>query len=190
MDGWKLKNLKKMSFDKIQKLFDLAMKKVNTFVDMNTKIVEERSKKTQAEVTEGSSKRAGEELEQESAKKQKLNEQVEAVVDNAQREAEMKMYMKIIPDDEIPIDDIPLATKPSIIMLQHIDIEDLETLWKLVKAKYRNTRPKEGYERVLWGYLKVMFEPDIESEVWRKLPGNQVTIWKLFSSCGVHFVRF
>nr|GEU64712.1 hypothetical protein [Tanacetum cinerariifolium] len=34
-------------------------------------------------------------------------------------------------------------------MLQHIDREDLETLWKLVKAKYRNTRPEEAYERVL-----------------------------------------
>nr|GEX13350.1 hypothetical protein [Tanacetum cinerariifolium] len=74
--------------------------------------------------------------------------------------------------------------------LQNIDREDLETLWKLVKAKYRNTSPKEAYERVLWGDLKVMFEPDIESEVWKNLQGNKVTVWKLFSSCGVHFVRF
>nr|GEY53135.1 hypothetical protein [Tanacetum cinerariifolium] len=75
-------------------------------------------------------------------------------------------------------------------MLQHIDREDLETLWMLVKAKYGNTRPEDGYERVLWGDLKVMFEPDIESKLWRKLHGNKVIIWKLFSSCGVHFVRF
>nr|GEY27764.1 hypothetical protein [Tanacetum cinerariifolium] len=62
MDGWKPKNLKKKSFDEIQKLFNSVMKRVNTFVDMNTKIVEERSKKTQAEVTEGGSERAGDEL--------------------------------------------------------------------------------------------------------------------------------
>nr|GEX08203.1 hypothetical protein [Tanacetum cinerariifolium] len=139
-------------------------------------------------------------LEQESAKKQKLGEQVEAEEDNGeqieveedndQREAEMKMYMKIIPDDEIAIDSIPLATKPPVIMLQHIDKEDMETLWNLVKAKYGNTRQEEGYERMLYGDLKVMFEPDVESEVWRKLQGNKVIIWKLFSSCGVHFVRF
>nr|GEV24821.1 hypothetical protein [Tanacetum cinerariifolium] len=92
----------------------------------------------------------------------KLDKQAEAEVDNDQREAEMKMYMKIIPDDETEIDAIPLATKPPIIMLQHIDREDLETLWKLSKDKYGNTRPDEGYERVLWGDLKVMFEPDIE----------------------------
>ncbi|GKC27301.1 hypothetical protein Tco_1034595 [Tanacetum coccineum] len=72
-----------------------------------------------------------------------------------------------------------------------------ETLWeirsddeKLVKAKHGLTRPEEGYERVLWGDLKVMFEPDVESEVWRNLQGHKVTVWKLFSSSGVHFVRF
>ncbi|GKC21409.1 hypothetical protein Tco_1023559 [Tanacetum coccineum] len=70
------------------------------------------------------------------------------------------------------------------------DIEDLETLWKLVKAKHGLTRPEEGFERVLWGDLKVIFEPGIESEVWRNLQGHKVTVWKLFSSSGVHFVRF
>ncbi|GJU88102.1 putative reverse transcriptase domain-containing protein [Tanacetum coccineum] len=45
-------------------------------------------------------------------------------------------------------------------------------LWKLVKAKHRNTRPEETYERVLWGDLKVMFEPDVESEVRRNLQEN------------------
>ncbi|GKF14722.1 hypothetical protein Tco_0056184 [Tanacetum coccineum] len=34
-------------------------------------------------------------------------------------------------------------------MLKSFDREDLETLWKLVKAKHGYTRPKEGYERVL-----------------------------------------
>ncbi|GKB32058.1 hypothetical protein Tco_0871459 [Tanacetum coccineum] len=75
-------------------------------------------------------------------------------------------------------------------ILQNIDREDLETLWKLVKAKHGNTRPEEAYERVLWGNLKVMFEPDVESDVWRNLQGHKVTTWKLFSSSGVHFVRF
>nr|GFB87521.1 hypothetical protein [Tanacetum cinerariifolium] len=156
---------------------------------------------------EGSSKRVGEELEYDKSKKQKLDEKVEALVDDDKKEAEMKMYMKIVPIDEVAIDAIPLANKPLIIvdwkiikegkissyhiiradgsskryssmihMLYNINREDLKTLWKLVKAKYGNTRPEEAYERVLWGDLKVMFEPDIESEVWRKLQGNKVTV--------------
>ncbi|GJU54035.1 hypothetical protein Tco_1227749 [Tanacetum coccineum] len=75
-------------------------------------------------------------------------------------------------------------------MLQNIDREDLETLWKLVKTKHGLTRPDESYKRVLWGDLKVMFEPDVESEVWRNLQGHKVTVWKLFFSSGVHFVWF
>ncbi|GKA40643.1 hypothetical protein Tco_0733236 [Tanacetum coccineum] len=73
-------------------------------------------------------------------------------------------------------------------MLQDIDREDLETLWNLVKIKHGDTRPEDEHERVLWGDLKVMFEPDIKSGVWRNLQGYTVTVWKLYDSCGVHFI--
>ncbi|GJW36322.1 hypothetical protein Tco_0059242 [Tanacetum coccineum] len=217
MAGYKQNQLKNKNYDEIQKLFDKAMTRVNMFVDMDTELVKESSKKAEME-QESSSKRAGEELESDNSKKQKLDESVEVEVDD---EAEMKKHMEIVSDDEVAIDAIPLATKPPIIvdwkiikegkmgyfqiiradgssrryssmikMLQNINKEDLETLWKLVKAKHGNTRPEEAYERVLWGDLKVMFEPDVESEVWRNLQGYNVTVWKLFSSSGVHFVRF
>ncbi|GJY72035.1 hypothetical protein Tco_0475738 [Tanacetum coccineum] len=75
-------------------------------------------------------------------------------------------------------------------LLQGIDKEDLQTLWKLSKTKHGDLRPEDEHERVLWGDLKVMFEPDIRSDVWRNLQGYKVTIWKLIDSCGVHFVRF
>ncbi|GKA65292.1 hypothetical protein Tco_0764999, partial [Tanacetum coccineum] len=164
-------------------------------IDMDTELV--KGSKTKAE---GSSKRAGEELESDNSKKQRIDEHVEAKGDDDQEEAEMKKHMEIVQDDEVAIDAIPLATKPPVIvewkiikegkmgyfqliradgsskryssmirMLQNIDREDLETLWKLVKAKHGNTRPEEAYERVLWGDLKVMFEPDVESKVWRNL---------------------
>ncbi|GJQ92256.1 hypothetical protein Tco_0003395 [Tanacetum coccineum] len=73
-------------------------------------------------------------------------------------------------------------------MLQGIDREDLEVLWRIVKAKHNDTRPEDEFERVLWGDLKVMFEPDTTSNVWRMLQGYRVTIWKLIDSSGVHFV--
>ncbi|GJS80974.1 hypothetical protein Tco_0747515 [Tanacetum coccineum] len=146
MAGYKHNQLKSKSYDEIQEMFDKEMKRVNTFVDMNTELV--KGSKTKAE---GSSKRAGDELEQEKAKKQKG--------DNDQEEAEMKRHIEIVKDDEVAIDVIPLATK-----LLGIDREDLETLWKLVKAKHENTRPKDDYERVLWGDLNVMFKLDIKNE--------------------------
>ncbi|GJR01575.1 hypothetical protein Tco_0524559 [Tanacetum coccineum] len=75
-------------------------------------------------------------------------------------------------------------------MLRSFDREDLETLWKLIKAKHRYTRPEEGYKRVLWGDVKTMFEHHVEDAIWRNLRENKVLVWKLFDSCGVHFVRF
>ncbi|GJS89718.1 hypothetical protein Tco_0772354 [Tanacetum coccineum] len=93
-------------------------------------------------------------------------------------------------EEELAVDAIPLATKPPSIMLKSFNKEALKTPWKLVKAKHGYTRPEEGYERVLWGDLKTMFEHNIEDTVWRNLLGNKVLIWKLFDSCGVHFVRF
>ncbi|GJU58610.1 hypothetical protein Tco_1236376 [Tanacetum coccineum] len=82
---------------------------------------------------ESNLKRAGDELEQKKAQKQKI--------DDDQEEAEMKKLMEIIPDkEEVVGDAIPLATKPRSIvdwkiMLRDFDREDLEILWKLEKAK-------------------------------------------------------
>nr|GEU58334.1 hypothetical protein [Tanacetum cinerariifolium] len=139
---------------------------------------------------EGSSKRAREELESDKSKKQKLDEKVEAEVDSDQEEAEMKMYIKIISDDEIAIDAIPLATKPPIIIDWKIIKERKISSYHIIRHDESSKRPEEAYERVLWGDLKLMSKPDIESEVWRKLQGNKVIVWKLFSSREVHFVWF
>ncbi|GKF80280.1 hypothetical protein Tco_0238882 [Tanacetum coccineum] len=119
-------------------------------------VMEESSKKAE----ESSLKRSGDELEQENAKKQK--------VDDDQEAAKMKELMKFIPnEEEVAVDAIPLATKPPSIvdwkivkegkisyfqiirvdgsskrysafiqMLKSFDKEDLETLCKLVKAKH------------------------------------------------------
>ncbi|GJW30844.1 hypothetical protein Tco_0047719 [Tanacetum coccineum] len=75
---------------------------------------------------------------------------------------------KIIKEGKISIYQIIRADGSSkrysavIHMLRSFDREDLETLWKIVKARHGYTRPEEGYERVLWGDLKTMFEHHVE----------------------------
>ncbi|GJU62789.1 reverse transcriptase domain-containing protein [Tanacetum coccineum] len=169
MAGWKPKDLKNKSFANVYDLFEKAMKRIDTFVDMDTELVEGNETRE-----EESSKRAGDELEQENAKKKK--------VDDDQETAEFQSMMKIVPDEEeVAVDAIPLATKPPSIryssmihMLKSFYREDLETLWKLVKAKHGYTGPEEGYERVLSGDLKKMFEHHVEDAVWRNLQGNKI----------------
>ncbi|GJW94456.1 hypothetical protein Tco_0174128 [Tanacetum coccineum] len=195
MEGYKLKDLKLKEFDSIQEMFDRAFKRVNTFEDFRTELVE------------GKEKRAGTELIQEITKKQKVEDDKET--------AELKQLMKIIPDeDEVAIDAIPLAVKsPTIVdwkiykegrksyyqimradgksqmymffsqMLKSFDKEDLEDLYKLVKGKYESTRPVEDLDLLLWGDLKTMFEPHVEDKVWRNQQEYKVLNWKLYDSC-------
>nr|GEU64357.1 hypothetical protein [Tanacetum cinerariifolium] len=159
--GKKLKDLKNKSFDSIQKMFDRAFKRVNTFIDFRTELVK------------GSLKKAGEELIQECIKKQKVGDDKETT--------KLKQLMEIIPDEEeVAIDAIPLAVKFLRIidwkiykegkksyyqivradgksqmymffrqMLKRFDRDDLEDLYKLVKARYRSTRPVEDLNLLL-----------------------------------------
>ncbi|GKC49159.1 hypothetical protein Tco_1071904 [Tanacetum coccineum] len=136
MEGWKPKSLKNKSFANIQELFDKAMKRVNTFVEYKTELVEESSKKAEAKIAdENSLKRAGEELEQESSKKQKLEEDKES--------EELKQCLETIPDDgdDVTIDATPLSTKsPTIGRIVGIKIlhDDLEvTAAKLMLLVYK-----------------------------------------------------
>nr|GEZ32495.1 hypothetical protein [Tanacetum cinerariifolium] len=136
-------------------------------------------------------KRARTELEQESTKKQKVDDDKEKV--------KLKQLMETIPDEEeVAIDAIPLAVKsPRIVewkihkegkksyyqivradeksqmymifsqMLKSFDREDLEDLYKLVKAKHGSTRPVESMDYLLWSDMKTMFKPHVEDEVWK-----------------------
>ncbi|GJX08499.1 hypothetical protein Tco_0196431 [Tanacetum coccineum] len=170
MAGYKQSQLKNESFAEIQ-----------------------NSKKAEAEMAqESSSKRAGEEIEQEVAKKQKME-------DDKEKEDLKQLYAIVQDDevaiDAIPLATKPVpfvnfqihkkgrngyyeimrvdgSDKTYLLfsqLLKEFDKEDLENLWKLVKAKHGNTRPEEGYERVLWGDLKTIFEHHIEDLIWRNL---------------------
>nr|GEU62563.1 hypothetical protein [Tanacetum cinerariifolium] len=127
IDGWKPRALKNKSFAEIQKLLDIAMKRINTFVDFRTELVEESSKKDKAETTqESSSKRVGNELDQERYKKQKVKDDKES--------EELKKCLEIILDDgdDVTINATPLSFNK---MLKFFNREDLEVLWILVKDR-------------------------------------------------------
>ncbi|GKD87545.1 hypothetical protein Tco_1358699, partial [Tanacetum coccineum] len=143
----------------------------------------ESSKKAEM-VQEISSKRTREELEYDNSKKQKIDENVEAEVDD---EAEMKKHMEIVDDDEVAIDAIPLATEPSIIIDWKIIKEGKIGYFQIIRANESSRRPEEAYERVLWGDLKLMFEPDVESEKMNiKFKGGVVGIKRLHDDFGVN----
>ncbi|GKD57882.1 hypothetical protein Tco_1291269, partial [Tanacetum coccineum] len=138
MDGKKPKDLKNKSFDSIQKMFDKAFKRVNTFVDFKTYLVE------------GSLKRAGTELEQESIKKQKVDEDKET--------AELQSLIKVIPDEkEVAIDVLPLPTKPPTIVDWKIHTEGKKRYYQIIRAD-----GKSQMYRVFSQMLKSFSREDLE----------------------------
>ncbi|GJR58726.1 hypothetical protein Tco_1500888 [Tanacetum coccineum] len=137
MGGYKHNQLKGRSYDEIQKLFDKEMKRVNSFVAMNSEAQEISGKKDEssskkAEIAQDSSaKRAGDKLESDKSKKQKTDENEEVEVDN---EAELKKHMVTVKDDDIAIDAIPLATKPPVIVEYKLIREGIMGHYQLIRA--------------------------------------------------------
>nr|GEW67248.1 copia protein [Tanacetum cinerariifolium] len=109
---------------------------VNTIIDYKTELVVESLKEAEAEVTEGSSKRAGEELEHENAKKQKMGDDKESV--------ELKQCLEIVlkVKDDVTIDATPLSSKSSTIVDYKIHKKGRKAISKFLELMERIVRIK------------------------------------------------
>ncbi|GJY12379.1 retrovirus-related pol polyprotein from transposon TNT 1-94 [Tanacetum coccineum] len=133
-------------------------------------------------------KRASEKQSEEGAKRQKME-------DNTEKE-ELKAYLDIVPGEEFAMDVESLSTKADgssknykifSKMIDDFDRQDVIDLHRLVKERYVTTSP-EGYDLMMWGDLKTLFEPDEEDEVWRNQHGYNLISWRLIDSCGIHIL--
>nr|GEX35308.1 hypothetical protein [Tanacetum cinerariifolium] len=96
--GWfHSQSIDEQKFDEVQKAFDKTMSWIDSFVSIDFEAVKE--------VIEGSSKRAGDQLEQEDAKRQRIEEE--------NTFAELKRCLEIVPDDEddVTVEATPLSLK-------------------------------------------------------------------------------
>ncbi|GJQ95580.1 hypothetical protein Tco_0006719 [Tanacetum coccineum] len=66
-----------------------------------------------------------------------------------------------------------------------LSTDDLKVSTDEQMNKYQDQMP-EGFERVLWGDLMVLFNPDEKDEFWSSQHEWKVISWKLHSSSGVH----
>ncbi|GJW22879.1 putative ribonuclease H-like domain-containing protein, partial [Tanacetum coccineum] len=152
---------------------------------------EEKEKKNDASQQQAGSikKRSREDSDEDNAKKQMLE-------DDAEKE-EFRDSMDVVPRDDIAINVESLATKYPIVdwkthvltknmmyyqiiradgnsknykifseMLDDFDRQDVMDLHKLVQESY-DTTSLEGYDLLLWGDLKILFEPNEEDEIWK-----------------------
>nr|GEU96627.1 hypothetical protein [Tanacetum cinerariifolium] len=160
-------------------------------------------------VPEDGSKRKGEHLEQDMAKKQRIDEDAE----------ELKTHLHIVvnDDDDVYIEATPLALKVLVVdyqihhehnkpyykiiradgthqlflnfitLLNNFNREDLKTLWKIVKERFESTEPKNFSDDFLLNTLKIMYEkPNVEASmillVEKKYPLTYFTLEKMLDN--------
>ncbi|GJZ45827.1 hypothetical protein Tco_0593423 [Tanacetum coccineum] len=183
-----------------QKLYEREKKWIDDF-----KPIDDNSQ-SQAESTK---KRPRADFEEESSKKQKLEE------DNDAEKEELRDIMDVVLRDDVAIDVESLATKYQIVdwkthilnenmmyyqiikadrssknykifskMLDDFGRQDVIDLHRLVNERYETTSP-EGYDLLLWGDLKTLFEPNEEDEIWKNQQDYNLISYRLFDSCGV-----
>nr|GEV42672.1 hypothetical protein [Tanacetum cinerariifolium] len=155
-------------------LFNNTMKWIEAFVPIDTELVKgsEKAVEGSEKAEEDSSKRAARELEQEDAKRQRLEEENES--------GELKRCLEIIPedDDDVTIEATPISSKsPTIVdykvykegrksyfkiiradgnshsyltfgkMFKNFNREDLEVLWSIVKARFKKTKAIDDMDK-------------------------------------------
>ncbi|GKB18548.1 hypothetical protein Tco_0852471 [Tanacetum coccineum] len=183
----KMKYFKGMSYDQIRPIFEEEYRKLQTLFKKDSEVSKSEKKRVAEEalLQESFKKlRTTQALGSEPFQEQSTEESKEL------SEEDLKKLLEIVPVEEFkvealqtkyPIMDWEIHTEDSrkywkIIrvsniteayqsfedMLKVFDREDLDTLWSLVKEKFRSAEPTEDMERALWVELKRIYEPDKE----------------------------
>ncbi|GJW65189.1 putative nucleotidyltransferase, ribonuclease H [Tanacetum coccineum] len=195
----------KLNFDEVKAEFEKLVNQLDTFVPMNFKATKE------------SLKRFSEELQTKTAKKLKFDDEdhdKDKFEDSD--EANEKDYSTSgieIPINPVPI----ATKSPSIAnykiikqgrkgvyqivrengtdmvyisfgaMLTDISRDDLTKLYRIVMKKHGMNEPEDEFEKVLWEYLKNMFEEPLSTDSIWSLPGQQrIICWRYYDACRVH----
>ncbi|GJY35002.1 hypothetical protein Tco_0420380 [Tanacetum coccineum] len=202
--GYKQSHFKGTSYEEIRPIFERVWDQNQSFVPKDFEIEKEVMK------------RPGFDLQQESTQKNEKikSKQVKEEIDDLEK-LTLKEYVEVIFDSEEVINVTPLAIKSPIVnwksyckgdvgyyeihkangsyknyiffskMLSDFDKEDLSVLYILFNKKYASTRL--GFDDLmLWGDIKIMFEPDSDDEVWKNHQSQALIEWKLYDSYEVH----
>nr|GEV63258.1 hypothetical protein [Tanacetum cinerariifolium] len=180
MDGFKMHFFKGMNYNEIRPIFE-------KHYNLNQAFLERVKEEVTGQKEEGS-KRKGDSLNQDIAKKHRINKE----------EEELKAHLQIIvnDDDDVFTKATPLASKVLVVdyqihhennkpyykiirvnrthklflsfisLLKNFDREDLEMLWNLVQERFQSSEPKNFSDDFLLNTLKIMFKnPNVEANI-------------------------
>nr|GFC30747.1 hypothetical protein [Tanacetum cinerariifolium] len=117
--GWKAKDFKGMTLEEIKENFNPVWKQIHDFILIGSKEEAERFK------------RKGIRFKQESVKKLKISEEVKATEEVPKEK--LKKMMQLVPVEITRLGGSSASYQFFVDMLKHLDREDLNQLWRLVK---------------------------------------------------------
>nr|GEV79017.1 putative ribonuclease H-like domain-containing protein [Tanacetum cinerariifolium] len=179
--GWKAKHFKGMTQEEIKENFDPVWKQIHDFIPIGSKEEAERFK------------RKGIRFEQEIVKKLKTSEEVpeEVKSPNEVPEEKVKEMMQLRSYWKITrLGGSSASYQFFVDIIKHLDREDLNQLWALVKESLSNRPPTSDKEMELWVELKRLHKPDDEDQLWTHTQNlmHASVEWMLYDTCGVHHV--
>ncbi|GJV76761.1 hypothetical protein Tco_1508345 [Tanacetum coccineum] len=163
--GYSIKKLKSLSFEQVKEIFETTMRRVQSFVPMDSELEDKRLK------------RAGQEGLEEPAKRQKIGEASGSVQEQSDEEPkadelsqeQLQQLMIIVPEEGMNVE--ALQTKYPIIDWE-VYSEDTIKFWKIIRVGNYTERLFEPYENdTLWKIQRYMHDP---------------LTWKLYDTYGVH----
>ncbi|GJW99427.1 hypothetical protein Tco_0183341 [Tanacetum coccineum] len=165
---WKLSQLKNLCFEEVKEEFDKLVKQVESFALINFEAT-----KTILNPISGT------------------NIPVNPVL-VAMKPPSISTY-KIIKQGEKGVYQIVREDGTDIVyinfraMLKDITRDDLTELYRIVMNRYGMNGPEDELEKVLWEYLKNMFEEPLSTDpIWSSLGQQRIISWRYYTTCRVH----
>ncbi|GJS68291.1 hypothetical protein Tco_0682856 [Tanacetum coccineum] len=130
----------------VKEIFETTMRRVHSFVPMDSELEVQRLK------------RAGQEVLEEPIKRQKIREasgsgeEQSAEKEKEVSEEELQKLLVIVPVEEVYIESLQRFED----MLKRFDRDDLEKLWDLVKKRFSSTEPTVDKEKELWSLVSAI----------------------------------
>ncbi|GJW72103.1 hypothetical protein Tco_0129020 [Tanacetum coccineum] len=101
---------------------------------------------------------AGSYATQKSPKKPKVMKSVKDVTEEEAAEYEKEK-------EELRADGSLSYHRDTQAFLRRLDMQDLNDLYRLVQERFQD-HPLEGHDLLLWGDLRMIFDPDEKDELW------------------------
>ncbi|GJZ92493.1 hypothetical protein Tco_0664558, partial [Tanacetum coccineum] len=184
--GRKHSNLKNKNFEKIQVLYAKVKSSDENFVAIgyaeDERIIRELKKKAAGTKKADSIKEKSK--EEAGTRKRKLGTRKKmksrkrrfrhGTSEDEKENDELKLCLKIAPDEDKEVDYEILDRK--------YPIKEWTTENLGIKPQFDETK---GFDRVLWGDLMIMFNPNDEDEFWNTQQDSNIVSWKLHRSSGL-----